>query len=78
MDAKDFPLMSQKAYDVMMRRGWGVMPCRSVKGWWVCKDSEGNPFRNDCPRLYWDDPWTALVAADIWYAEHVEGNGGGG
>lgn len=67
-----FVALARNAFDVQLRRGWGVMPCRSVAGWWVCKDSEGTPFRDDCPRLYWPDPFTALVEADKWYRENAE------
>lgn len=61
------------AIEIMERRNWGVMPCRSVIGWWVCKDSEGTPFRDDAPRIYETDPVTALIAADEWLAAQEKG-----
>lgn len=75
-DDAEFIALARNAFDVMMRRGWGVLPCRSVIGWWVSKDSEGNPFRDDAPRLYWQDPYTALIEADRWYKENVESREG--
>ena len=73
----EFVALARNAFEVIMRRGWGVLPCRSVTGYWVAKDSEGTPFdagcRENCPTLYWPDPFTALVEADAWYREHVEG-----
>lgn len=72
----EFYVLARSAFEVMMRRGWGVLPCHGTIGFWVSESSEGKPFDDrfsvKCPTLYWDDPFTALVEADAWYREHVE------
>jgi hypothetical protein len=71
-----FIALARNAFDVMMRRGWGVTKS-PLGGWYVNADLEtcvkfakflGPPHTEPSP-----DPFTALVAADEWYAANVEG-----
>lgn len=60
-----FIALARNAFDVMMRRGWGV--AKELDGWSVF----GNGIVRGNPGV--PDPFTALVEADKWYAAHVEG-----
>lgn len=70
----DFIALARDAFDVMMRRGWQVM---SIDGRWHVHDGvDGNSYlwiggvgAYPIPA----DPFTALVEADKWYRENVEG-----
>jgi hypothetical protein len=57
------------AFEVMMRRGWGVEQyvCENGVKQWSVEDG-GKPIWND------DDPFTALCDADKWYREHMLGD----
>lgn len=64
-------MKAEIAFDVMMRRGWGVekspfaneWKVKTANGYYVCK--------NGAP-LMAADPFTALVEADRWYKENIE------
>ncbi len=64
-----FVALARAAFEVMMRRSWGVEP-DDEDGWVVCINDPTDP------RSYWrrtgPDPFTALVDADAWYRQHVE------
>jgi hypothetical protein len=66
-----FIALARNAFDVMMRRGWWVVP-------YLGKPSEGRWFvrGNGLPREIQDsehpDPFTALVEADAWHKANVE------
>jgi hypothetical protein len=64
----EFISLARLAFDVMMRRGWGVERVGST-GWFLTDDSlanlpgfEGGPY---------SDPFTALVEADKWYKANI-------
>ncbi len=71
-----FIALARNAYDVMMRRGWYPVPVESEL-WNVCTQG----LAGKLPEEFWEawrklrfaDPFTALVEADAWYREHVEG-----
>ncbi len=81
-DDAEFIALARNAFDVMMRRGWSVRT-------WIPGSLDGKAPRRfgvideDGEWLhktdYWitsrHDPFTALVEADRWYREHVEGGG---
>ena len=63
------------AEEVQMRRGWNTTRWDNPKDTWGVVT-----FRGDCPRELlgycrnaWPDPATALVKADEWLKENVEG-----
>lgn len=63
-----FCALARNALDVMMRRGWYAEP--DSEKWFVRGECTGPlSMMGDC---VWSDPFTALVEADRWYAEHVE------
>ena len=66
----EFCALARNAFDVMMRRGFGVKtwhhPERGQQ--WKATDT-GGFFLNV---QYAADPFTALVEADRWYRENVE------
>ncbi len=73
-DEADFIALARNAFDVMLRRGWGVERVWDndlrVHRWYIVTDA---------PRALREgfaDPFTALVEADRWYAENVEGSRG--
>ncbi len=66
-----FAVLARNAFDIMLRRGWGVERVWNndlrVYRWYIVADA---------PRALREgfaDPFTALVEADRWYAENVEG-----
>jgi hypothetical protein len=80
-----FIALARNAFDVMMRRGWGVRQAQSGKrkGMWFAFEGDGVALHKDA----WDfgrvqglrdavffhaDPLTALIEADRWYRENVE------
>lgn len=70
----EFICLARNAFDVMMRRGWGVERFIAPDGsfqWSV----ESNGVRNIVGgTTIWSnsDPFTALVEADKWYRENIE------
>ncbi len=77
IDAK-FIELSRQAYDVMMRRRWGVAESNVVPGLWLAIVSftslpEGHPLEVQFRSKRWDNPFTALVESDRWFSEHVDG-----
>lgn len=68
-----FIALARNAFDVMMRRGWSPW---AGKEWSVLDDEGGMIYRKhggDGSRITASDPFTALVEADKWYKENVEG-----
>ena len=66
----EFIELARNAFDVMMRRGWNpVRGYYSDASLWAAEDVDGTI----CD-LHATDPFTALVAADKWYRENVEGS----
>lgn len=64
----EFIALARNAFDVMMRRGWGV-ECADVGGpCFTVVDACGHFINETAHR----DPFTALVEADRWYAANVE------
>ncbi len=64
-----FAALARNAFDVMMRRGWGV---RQVEGGWQAIENRPGSVVGVCGMIVKDDPFTALVKADEWYAELVD------
>lgn len=62
-----FIALAKNAFDVMMRRGWGVEQWE--EGWSIAQPKRPWQMPGD---LCWPDPFTALVEADRWYQENVE------
>ncbi len=60
--------LSRNAFDVMMRRGWGVV---RVRGEWLIAIGSMEPLF-ELRKKRWSNPFAALVEADQWYAENVE------
>lgn len=77
-DEYEFRCLARNAFDVMMRRGWGVGLSSQegpMHGWYVSLPSEMFPVdRAMFPlcNMRASDPFAALVAADAWYREHIE------
>jgi hypothetical protein len=67
--ALEFAALARNAEDVMTRRGWGVV---RVRGQWLVAIGSMEPLYELRERL-WSHPFLALVEADAWYAEQVEG-----
>lgn len=61
-----FIALARNAFDVMMRRGWGV----ENRGGWYATSKYGDRAVGGTD-LY-PDPFTALVEADAWYKQNVE------
>lgn len=72
----EFIALSMNAFDVMMRRGWGVFPSQVVPGWGiVLSKTPLHASYDECFGIRskrWPDPFTALIEADKWYKENVE------
>ena len=70
--------IAKEAFDVMMRRGWGVARQYPEQGgqWYVNDENETQIAQlingKWCYPSICDDPFTALVEADRWYRENVE------
>ncbi len=62
-DDAEFIALARNAFEVMMRRGWGVE--WNADGWTVTGLNWSGPETAA-------DPFTALVEADKWYRENVE------
>lgn len=73
LDDAEFMALARNAFDVMMRRGWGVVHRSS--GWFVPIPDEGFWNETAFRKMRFPDPFTALVESDKWYREHVEGKG---
>lgn len=80
----EFIALARNAFDVMMRRGWWPIPRLNGGGWYLsvmsgtmtgpfCQDNRPEEFKALLRDAYWPDPFTALVEADRWYTENVEG-----
>lgn len=76
-DEAEFVTLARNAFDVMLRRGWTAR--RLSTGSWIVQDSNNQPLQEPHRRpdlTDWfeaADPFTALVEADKWYRENVEG-----
>jgi hypothetical protein len=67
----EFCALARNAFDVMIRRKWGVALC--LIGGWEVFSRDGQECRDlDCPNVGHADPFTALVEADRWYVANVE------
>lgn len=76
----EFIALARIAFDVMLRRGWSAIlnPCDEKT--WRVDMNDGTCFAYGREEEFdagvnpadWPDPFTALVEADRWYAEHVE------
>ncbi len=75
----EFIALSRNALDVMARRKWSPMyVCEydhnDEDHWgWKAFSSRENGYVGSNPAELYDDPYTALVEADAWYAANVEG-----
>jgi hypothetical protein len=63
--------LARNALDVMLRRGWAAK--KKANDNWVVDIPLRMPFDGGSMEQIAGDPFTALVEADRWYAEHVEG-----
>lgn len=77
-EVRNFIILARNAWDVMVRRGWGVHR-RHPEGWVVsgmlgeCHLSDAHlAFAEWVSMTIFQDPFTALVEADRWYKENVE------
>ena len=64
--------VAQRAFDVMMRRGWEVR--RESRGWIVPNYAQHWYVPMSTQESHWPDPFTALVMADEWFKANVEKN----
>ena len=74
----EFIALARNAFDVMMRRGWGVSKARYAGefGWVVWERRRIEAIGEGMALIHgkvYDDPFTALVEADRWYRGHMEG-----
>lgn len=66
----EFIALARNAFDVMMRRGWGIVLFPS--GWTIAiKDVSESFIMNKFRGMRWPDPFTALVEADAWYMKNI-------
>jgi hypothetical protein len=63
----EFIALARNAFDVMVRRGWSIRKDKLGSRWHVPEAHRPNYCAAG------DDPFTALVEADKWYKENVEG-----
>jgi|SRR6516162_4464215 len=70
----EFIVLARNAFDVMMRRKWGLSYRGGFEPGWFVLDILDDPLfpPGDEPALLPADPFTALVEADRWYTENVE------
>lgn len=63
---RNFTLLARNAFDVMMRRGWTVMPCYINRPgtFWKVRMLERD---HEIEQKEFPDPFTALVEADLWF-----------
>ena len=68
-DDAEFIALARNVFDIMVRRGWWVAPLEVVSPprtiWFVVGGIGTRRFNAT-------DPFSALIAADKWYREHVE------
>ncbi len=71
-DDAEFYVLARNAFDVMMRRGWFVVPnyCNRPGTFWRVKTGLAGDLEIEWRE--WPDPFTALVEADAWYKANVE------
>ena len=69
-DDAEFIALSRNAFDVMLRRGWGVALEQNDS--WTVRHAEPGSVDPVVDRS-WPDPFTALVEADAWYKASIEG-----
>ena len=69
----EFIALARNAFGVMMRRGWWAVKVRS--GGWIVADGHYGwvGTKVDDVLVEYSDPFTALVEAEKWYKEQVEG-----
>jgi hypothetical protein len=67
----EFIALARNAFDVMMRRGWGVTTDRYVDLWDAIHGDTGGIVMEGSERGF-PDPFTALVEADAWYKANIE------
>lgn len=87
MDGADFAFiaLARNAFDVMLQRGWSPERFSLLGGGFAWRIPMGQAnemirehgvnaacFKNYAALTKWPDPFTALVEADRWYAEHIE------
>lgn len=79
-DNAEFFVLARNAFDVMMRRGWVPRQNLANKKWLVHEaivdatpEATMLAFERKGGVVYHADPFTALVEADRWYKENVEG-----
>jgi hypothetical protein len=70
-DNDEFIVLARNAFDVMMRRGWFVVPNYMTRPGtaWRVKTAWPNC---EVEWKEWPDPFTALVEADKWFRENVD------
>lgn len=73
-DDLEFAALARNAFEVMVRRGWSAHNTAN-KGLWFVDVPTRRPFDGGSIRIKADDPFTALVEADAWYAANIEGGG---
>jgi hypothetical protein len=73
---KDFIVLARQAFEVMMRRQWGVgvqedgFFVTSILG--LCHLSDTHAKFVEYAMVGKPDPFTALIEADEWYKKHIE------
>lgn len=75
----EFITLARNAFDVMLRRGWGVRMFSHNKSGgqqWSVENIYGDGFwfphhdkSHNIKSQFWPDPFTALVEADRWYSD---------
>jgi len=64
-------VLARNAFDVMMRRGWGVSQFPDDT-WMAIEDRDGSIIEIKRNIKGYGDPFQALVEADKWYKEKIE------
>ncbi len=70
-----FIALARNAFDIQMRRGWGVI--LTPEGWTISLEGAfagSQKLRDAGWRGWFTDPFTALVEADKWLANVEEAN----
>jgi len=61
----------KEAFEIMVRRGWGVV---HPAFWQVIPDNDDpKKFKKWCKTFYGHDPVEIVLGAEKWYVEKVEG-----
>ena len=71
-----FIALARNAFEVLIRRGWGVEKRGGCDPGWMVTDIIGDVFYppdSDNTAILPSDPFTAIVEADKWLREHVKG-----